>query len=128
MRRLLMALPIVVMVACTYDWTVGPPGGSSDGGGQGDGGGSSGDASQADTSVPGDASSSCDGLQGQVGLTHLRIIACGAGGACGQTVKDECNCDIPVADASSSAARDYVNAVNAYKNAGCADCSDRSCS
>ncbi len=120
MRRLLFALPFVAFAACTYDWTVGPPGGSSSGSASDSGSsGSSGDdgATNADG-----ASGDCDGFKAQIGIARAGIISCS--GTCAESAKNECGCTIPVVDAQSAEAKKYVAAVAAFKNAGCVpDCS-----
>lgn len=115
MRRLLFALPFVAAAACTYDWTVGPPGGASSGGTADSGG----NDAAGDTATSGD----CQGFKTQIDLARARILSC-SGGPCSQSTADECGCTIPVSDAQSSAAKSYAAAVAAFKNAGCVgDCS-----
>lgn len=116
MRRLLFALPFVTAAACTYDWTVGPPGGTSSGG-VSDSGSSGADGASSDGT-----SFDCDGLRTQIDLARSQILSCS--GTCGQSTTNECGCTIPVVDAQGSFTRSYAAAVAAYKSAGCiADCS-----
>src|SRR5512140_2476261 len=120
MRRLLFALPFVTAAACTYDWTVGPPGGSDGGSSSGSSGTSSSGndgASTADVS-----SGDCEGFKAQVDLARSRILTCS--GTCTQSLTNECGCTIPVVDAQSSGGQAYAAAVAAYKKSGCVpDCS-----
>ena len=122
MRRLLFALPFVTAAACTYDWTVGPPGGGGSSSGNVSDSGSSGSSGDDGATNPDVASGDCDGLKAQIGLARAGIINCS--GTCAQSAMNECGCTIPVVDAQSAEAKKYVAAVAAFKNAGCvADCS-----
>jgi hypothetical protein len=118
MKRPLFALPFLLAAACSYDWTVGPRGGSSSGGEGGAEGGSSGATSGSS------GNTGCDTLRSQKELARLSLLACN-GTTCPGSVQDECGCTLAVSDAQSSAAKAYTAAVAAYKNAGCADaCSE----
>jgi len=110
MRRLLFALVVAAMAACTYDWKVGPAGGAADSG-------------NADAAATTDGSSAdgptgdCDTLQSQIGIAYTKILACSS--TCAQNVQSECGCTLAVADAQSAGAKEYAAAVTAFKNAGC---------
>jgi hypothetical protein len=113
------SLLLVGAAACTYNWTEGPrDSGSADV--------SASDSASADAGedvgAPGDASATCNFLAGEVGLDRSKIIHCTS--QCMQSVSDACGCTVPVEDAQSQPAKDYVSAVAQYKMAGCVpDCS-----
>jgi hypothetical protein len=113
-----LVLPFAMLAACHYDWGVGPrpvdDSGSPDGA-IADAAGE--EASIADASGSETQGSQCDVLEAEVGLARPGIIHCQK--TCGQSVFDECGCEIAVEDASSKGVMDYAAAVKAYKDAGC---------
>ena len=115
MRRLLFALAVAAMAACTYDWKVGPSGGAADSGNA--------DAAATIDGATTDGSSAdgptgdCDTLKAQIGIAYAKILACSS--TCADSVQSECGCTLAVEGAQSAGAKEYTAAVTAFKNAGC---------
>jgi hypothetical protein len=117
MGTLARSLPALVLVACAYDWTVGPSDASTvDGAGDG--------SALSDSPPSGDAlcSASCDLLLAQVDTAYEPARQCMV--KCPTSVSDECGCAVPVEDPTSSKVEAYVAAVQAYKKGGCSHSCD----
>jgi hypothetical protein len=132
-RRFACSLLVLGAAGCTYNWTEGPrDSGAGDvsagdvsisdsSAGDSSAGDALGDAGQ-DVGSPGDASTTCNLLLGQLNYARINAVRCVS--QCMQQVADPCGCAISVEDAGSQTAKDYVSAVAAYKMAGCVpDCS-----
>src|SRR5262249_10424134 len=108
-------IPFVALVAaCHYDWSVGPrPDEGADGGGAEAG------AEAASADAPGKETSEtqCELLDGQVGIAYAQTISCNH--TCAESLRDQCDCLVPVEDATSAAAQNYVAAVKAWNDARC---------
>lgn len=120
------------MVACSYDWTIGPEGalGSGGAGGQAvgaqasSGATSGGDAAGGDLASGGTAGTTqvdCGRLAQNMDDALAEAKACrqGAPEVCTTGFDDACGCETFVADASSAETSAWLGAIAALEGSGC---------
>lgn len=121
--RRLCALGLALLGgACAFDWAVrSAPDGSRDGAASEiDGGAEAATPADAEVADGGDAGSPCDVLLAAVVAARAKARACQiAAGQCGTKAKDECDCDVFIAEAGTPAALDFADKAAQAKAAGC---------
>lgn len=121
MLALVAATSIVgaIPCACALDWDVRPdPGTGPDVITPGTSAEAGPDATESDAATDGTTAeaSDCEPLLASVASAKALARSCQlASGQCTTTVKDECDCDVVVALASSPKTDDYLAAVAAYR-------------
>ncbi len=117
------ALAAGVFVACTLDWDVRPDPAPAQDGAPGVRDAPSADVEAAvnrDASPPVPDASECPALSADVVKTLAAARTCTFQvGECEATVKNECKCDVVIAQPDAQATTNYVGAVTALLKAGC---------
>lgn len=104
------------------------PDGGRDGAADGDVGVEAGPPGDAEVADAGEAASPCDTLVAAVVAARAKARACQiAAGQCGTKAKDECDCDVFIAEAGTPAASDFADKAAQAKAAGCVGQCPASC-
>ncbi len=104
------------------------PEGARDAAAEGDSGSEGGAANDAEVVDGGDAGSPCEVLVASVVAARAKARACQiAAGQCGTKAKDECDCDVFIAEAGTPAATDFADKAAQAKAAGCLSQCPASC-
>jgi len=104
MRFLPLWLLVLVLVGCSYDWSVGPPASPGDAG--------------SDSAQFTDAE--CSQLVEQAALDWMLVSTCDA--SCAEKVPFFCGCVVGVEDKQTPAVQTYLHSIAALASSPCVDC------
>lgn len=108
--------------ACAFDWAVrsAPDGGRDGAAPDADAGAEAAAPGDAEVADAGEAGTACDTLVAAVVAARAKARTCQiAAGQCGTKAKDECDCDVFIAEAGTPAAADFADKAAQAKAAWC---------
>ena len=128
----LLAAVVSLPNACAYDWTVGTVGVATDAGASdstiADSEGSDSPATDSTAAVDTTTPPDCTKLRAALDAARTASKRCDAKpSSCLTTVKNECDCDSTIGEASKPESAAFVAAVKAYRDAGCSGTCGTAC-